>query len=634
MRREWVECVFFLGRGFGFVLMVVGVCVSLFFGFVKFVNLLGLRFLFRGGFPRVVDVVVFGSEVDLVVFVVSLIAVLGYSLFLLFGTGRGFSYPGWVVWVCFGSLLSLVLFFVDVNVASFVVVPLGLIVCFVLVFFGFGIKEDRGRACLFVLFGFLVILIVVGLAASFTWLWNLVDYGVPFSSGKWSFALIDVELMNVFYGLVPFLFLAFLFSWIWVPCFDFVFSRVRGFSFGDRVGGFSFLGFRLERVWLVVCLVGLLLLTGFVVYFPVLSSRGSVLVGSDSRHYYDVLLDLADGGGASVVLASDRPLSYLLLFFVRLVTGFSAEGVVRLMPVLLACCLVLVVFFFVRVWTKNDVFSLLSAFFTAFSFQTLIGVHAYFLANCVALVFLFLLLVFLLKSFRSKSILFLVMACLFGFFVFLSHPYTWYVVLGFLGIFLVWEFVKGYRVSGWGVGLEVWFLFVFLVVNVLFFVLYSFLPFGGRVVGSAGGLSNGVIGDFSVLNLVSVGKTVADAVFVRFDGLFVNPLMLVLAILGVVWVYFSRNRFSRVLVFWVVLVSLGLFVVGVDNHYASRLLYLVPFQIFAALGLFGVLVFVDGQDSLGDLEKRVFKFLLVVFVGVSLFNYALFLVDGAPFFFV
>jgi len=386
--------------------------------------------------PKIVDLVIFSKGLDFFVWVVSFVAVLAYTLFCLLYAKKESSYSSWVLWLCLGSFFSLVLFLVDFVFATYVLVPFGMFVWCVLGFFGFGEVSPK-RAFLFVLFGVLCILVFVESLVTLSWLWNMIALEVSFSSEAWKFVFLDVQLFNVFYVIVPLMFLVFLYSWVWIPSLRLVLTKVKRLK--DEEGTvFSWFvsPLKLNRAWLAFLLGVFLLLTGFLVYYPVITSQGSVLVGSDSKHYFDVLSRMINEG-PGVVVASDRPLTYFLLFFVKLVTGFSVASVVQIMPSIMACLLFLAVFWFVRTGTDNDVVSLVSAVFTSFSFQTTVGVYAYSLGNWFALVLLFGVLVFLLKALHKKSFILLLVSCLLGFTVFLAHPYTWYVLLGTLFVFLV-----------------------------------------------------------------------------------------------------------------------------------------------------------------------------------------------------
>ena len=85
----------------------------------------------------------------------------------------------------------------------------------------------RENAFLFLLLGLMSILIVFSIASLATWFWNIFDYSFPFVDiSYWRYALIDLQLFNVFYPWVPWLFIALLFSWIWIPSAKVIVNRL------------------------------------------------------------------------------------------------------------------------------------------------------------------------------------------------------------------------------------------------------------------------------------------------------------------------------------------------------------------------------------------------------------------------
>lgn len=477
----------------------------------------------------------------------------------------------------------------------------------------------KAKAFWLIFFGLCVFVVVQLLDAA-----NLVAKGLGYDG------FFGGQLFSVFDFVAPFLFLVFLYSWVWIPCLGFVNSKFGWFTqkrdhsslFGPLVLDKKLLGFLL-----VACLV----FTGFLAFFPVLNSPGTILVGSDSFHYYEILSRMLDEGPL-FVFGSDRPLTYLLLFFVSFVSGFSAVATVQVLPVFVACTLFLAVFWFTRVGTRNDGVSLICGIFTLFSFQLTVSVYGYFLGNWIAIFLVFVIFVFSLRALKTQSFIFLAFSCLVSFAVFLVHPYTWYILLGSLSLFLVWNFFKS--LGNWNKQkkFEIYFLSIFLVVNGLLFVLYSILPFGESLVGSANFLVTNVSGVFDFSNILFFTGTITDAVVNWVRGHYLHPILLLFAIFGFYWVSNFKSQFSRFLIFWIAPISLLLFVVGSGNSFAHRLLYLVPFQIFGGLGFYQLLSVIDNQELFSNSKKIILKWSLILGVILSFLNYVFVSLDSLPFF--
>ncbi len=474
-------------------------------------------------------------------------------------------------------------------------------------------------------------------SASFlTWISNAFDYEYPFSSGvsgRWLFAWIDLELFNLLLPIVPLLLVVALYSWVWLPLGRRLLARFRRLKsvfknlFGESL---RLPNRKISLKILVLCLFLSSLVAILVTSYSYVHLPDSALVGSDSAIYRDWLVEM-EQQGPSVALQKDRPLTFLFLHAVRLVSGLSAEGVVRVMPVVCAVGLCLGVFWFVRVGTKNDPVALLAALFTAVSFQTTVGVHAYSVANWLALIGLFVLFGLLLKGFESRRWIFALCGSILGIVLLFTHVWSWVVVMtisaSYLGV-SGFQFVRKKADERNAIKQ----LLLVLATNLIAYAIYALLPFGVGI-GSAGTGALGFAGQsLSPLAPVNVYVGLDNAVRLWVGGLYGNAPLLILSILGLFLVKSQLARFNRLLFVWVAAASLPLFVFSPESYLFYRMLYMVPFQVFAAAGLFWGLNKFDRFQSLQENKPLMvtLKVLITSLVLLFLLNYALRSVDAAP----
>jgi len=156
------------------------------------------------------------------------------------------------------------------------------------------------------------------------------------------------------------------------------------------------------------------------------------------------------------------------------------------------------------------------------------------------------------------------------------------------------------------------------------------LPLIPSGVGAIAAVSSGyteVLSSMSISFLGNVWTVVVFTITYYVGGFFGTPLLYLLGFLGAFRLKRVGSPLSRILFSWLALISAGS--VLMDSWYQWRLLYLLPFQVFA---LFGLQILVGMARSLsldvrdarrGEGSFLLFEFLLVLIVLLSLFNYAL-----------
>jgi len=305
------------------------------------------------------------------------------------------------------------------------------------------------------------------------------------------------------------------------------------------------------------------------------------LVGADTLDYVELINDLKsyDGGEFfyQVFVAhrsSDRPIS--MLFFHSLIAIFpdSPSQVIDHLPIIFGPALVLVVFFLTRELTSNDTTSLFASFVTAVTFHTLIGVYAGFYANWLALIIGYLSFVFLIKFLKIPTKINYVFFSILLFFLLFSHVHTWIILTIFMIVFLAATYkLKFFKKKN--------------AVLILLIILASIAVDVGKVTltDSVGGIQQDIAianTKTGTENFIVIWQNLLESIQVFAGGQFSNILILLLCVCWLVRSDFQSIRDVFIGIFF----SIALFPLLFGNDVIqSRVLYNIPFQIPAAIGL-------------------------------------------------
>lgn len=620
------------GQLLNFFLATLATAVIFLFGLFKLINLLDIRFYLLYS-PKTVNIVIFSPTTDLSIWIISLL--LSVLEMLLVKALRDVRFPRWTILPFLLLIGSLALFQINDKMAYFLAIPAGFAIAFLSAYYCDGyLVAGRKEAASTTLSFAASLLMLFEIASASSWILNLFTYEVPFgTSSRWLFPTIDLQLFNVLYPLTSWLFLLFLYSWIWIPVLKQMLPRIATLKHAKlKIKKISLSRlpdagsvFTLNRRYVILGLLLSLATAAFISYYPYTHVPHSTLVGSDSVEYYN-WLSSAHQKGPLNAFNTDRPLPILLMYVIQMATGSSPETVVRLMPTILALCLCLAVYWFVKVGTKNEFAALVSSLLSSFSFQLTVGVFAYFLANWMAIIESLLLLAFLLKSSEKQSMKFMALSAVMGMAVLLTHPYTWDVLMAILILYFAWTLIrKGSRRKR-----EILLLALLLGSNFIFYTAYALAPFGKSLSSAEGGNFSSVTSGISFSNLLNLQNNLAMIIQSYVGGLFGNPLLILLAVVGVFSMFDFSERFNKIMMAWVMVPSLALLIVSPDPYY-YRFLYLIPIQIQAAAGLLWIISKVELVKSWFKTERnlRTFKIFIVILVVLFLFNYALRSVDEA-----
>lgn len=614
-----------------FFLTTLATSVNVLFGFLKFTNALEIKF-YHFYSPKIISIMIFSPSIDFWIWIVSLLFII-LDMLLIKTFKRNPSLPHWTILPCLFSLASLAIFPFNDRIAYLFTTPLGFMVAGLLIYYGDGyLVTSRKEAASLTLVCIAGLLIFFEVASVSCWTLNTLDYEHPFSpSPRWKLPWIDLQLFNVLYPLTSWLFLLFLYSWIWIPASKHVPSLIPPLKHTLQKIKRRILSpdqntdskLKLNNKLLILGLFISLATAVFVAYYPSIHLPSSTFAGADAIGYYESMKDMMQNG-PSTALETDRPFFNLLIYSINYAVG-SPETVIRIMPPILAASLSLAVFWFVRVGTGNELMALMSSLLSTFSFQTTLSVFAYVIANWFAIIETFLLLVFLLKCFENPSWKYLLTSTLIGIALLLTHPYTWNVVIAILFAYFALIFLRRDSEEK----IEIAPLVLLLAANLAFYVIYSLMPFGTGVSHAEESILQYATSNIGLSSFLNLQNNLASMVQMWVGGLLGNPLLLTLAVAGMLSIMDFRKRFDRLMLFWVMVPSLALLATPPDLFY--RVVYLIPIQILAATGLYWMLnKLEEAISSLKTSETfHMLKISIIILILLFLLNYSLRSVDGA-----
>jgi hypothetical protein len=338
------------------------------------------------------------------------------------------------------------------------------------------------------------------------------------------------------------------------------------------------------RSRLIYLLIFILLSIGIALipHLPTIN-RDNQNVGADSPGYVNWLNTLSQSKNLQVFLqeafieiqGGDRPLTLLFLFILNEITNADPLYVVEYVPVLLGPSLVIVIYFFTRELTSNEIASLLAAFLTAMaSFHVLIGIYAGFYANWFALIFGYSSFIFLLKFLMNSRIRNLYAFAALIIILLFSHVYTWtifaMVMSIFLGVMLVFNYHSRRAAA-------------LLLLVILSSVIVDISK--TSITGSSGGLEKDIQitkARVGMDQLASRWANLLDTTQHYLGSIYSNFIILILALY---WLWRSDLKApSNMLI--AIFLSVGILPLFVGDWVVqSRVLYNIPFQIPAAIGL-------------------------------------------------
>jgi hypothetical protein len=396
-------------------------------------NTAGLEFFFN--YPRIIQITLIDPRIDVLIWAASALCL---SAFVIWSSKGQDSRLTRIVMALLVTILSITLL-VPSETDVFLSVKIYLLFVFVIAEFislapwktNLPEKQLHISASL-VLVYFLAYFAVIEISSAIYWV--IRSFGSLTQIGSFD-AAIELNFSYVGYGLIPWLYVAFLLSWIWVPLAQKLISATKLLrnSIGARSDeSQSLLADSSPKDRLSTLLDPKLFLAlsvvVFVAYYPYFQNP-PWLVGTDAYwRYFDPLMRMNGSGtleGFVAALAERHPVPLALLYAAQLIFHTTAFDVVKYTPIFLIITLASFTWLFLARRKKMN-FGLVVFLLSALSVTTIVGFYSSILANWMALVCWMLFFAYVSirgdEKFRVRDFLVLLVISTF---VLLLHPWTW-----------------------------------------------------------------------------------------------------------------------------------------------------------------------------------------------------------------
>ena len=344
-----------------------------------------------------------------------------------------------------------------------------------------------------------------------------------------------------------------------------------------------------------------------------------MLVSVDSPSYFtwiDHMHSLDVNNALSFAFSNDRALFLVLGYGLSFFT--SPVVVLQLISAFLIVAFGLVTFLLLRLVIGVRSVWVIGSLLVPFSFQSLGLIYSGYFANMLALTLVFVYIVLFFRLLNRWSTLgffglLLVSAC-----ILFSHSWTWVIFALSLVLFLFLEWRQSAVRVDFG-------RFKMMSVYIAFTLAVGlFCDFSRGLLGPVSSYASVVGTAKTSLGLPNAGFIVAelgDAVSFVLGGVFSSFILILLAIVGFVVLLRLKSPISRFLLCWVFIGCVSILFAG-EGFVFDRSLFLVPWVVFCALGLFFVVSSFINQ--IGSERWRFWLFLcLLTVIFLELLNSSL-----------
>lgn len=329
----------------------------------------------------------------------------------------------------------------------------------------------------------------------------------------------------------------------------------------------------------------IILLAVFISMIPHTSTinNDNEVIGSDIKHYVTFLESMSQSSSPGdllykafvSIIGGDRPFS--LLFFLSLSYVFNHVNFSTLLgnlPLLLGPFLVLSIYFLVLSITKDHLTALFASLITIPT-HILIGIYAGLYANWFALIWGYLVLLYLFKLVdEPKRINFFIFSILLIILI-LSHAPTWTIFMYVIGLFLVVAFFKNKRRKA----KTVICIFLATLPSIIIDITRMLLINSS---GISQELDFAVNRDVGIQSMQTIWNNLIDTSHLIFAGQIGNPIILLLV---VYWLYRTKIK-ENYQIFLLIFFSLfALPLLFAEKDIQSRFFFEIPIQIPAAIAL-------------------------------------------------
>jgi hypothetical protein len=405
-----------------------------------------------------------------------------------------------------------------------------------------------------------------------------------------SWEMLEMQLWYTAFPLIPFLYAAFLFSWIWAPLLAKI--RWKPKLLADPSGPGRTTSASESRFWVGVmgCFV---LLAAFLGYYPYFRNPAYPLVGVDIywRNALPAERVLSSTSWLVAAAKERHPLVVLGITLASKYSGLKVESLLRFAYIGLILAFGLTIFVLVFAASRSKRLASLSALTSTVAVSTTIGMYTGTVAEWIALIVWIMSLVFLAISGQSlrRQIVSLCGLAIGSLIVLFVHPWTWSAMM--VGLIAYCMIVLVIRPKGYLREIGCVLLVIFFNVAGLALSFLVLLRTQGWRVANAFSLVQGSLGS----KYFGLGSWEILVFFSQIWSQFLNPVLLGLSILGAVALARRRDRLSWIVLAWivaacatnVVAAPMGYNPLDVNRGETQifRAAFLTPFQIPAAIGL-------------------------------------------------
>ncbi len=345
------------------------------------------------------------------------------------------------------------------------------------------------------------------------------------------------------------------------------------------------------------------------------------LISVDGPEYYkwlDHMRGLDVNSALSFAFVNDRTvflvLSYALSFVV------SPVSVIQFIPALLIPLFCIVSLFMVKLVCGFREVWVYAVLLVPFSIQALGLIYSGYYANMLAVIFVSLFFIMLLKVFPARKSWGLPVLLILSVLILLSHSWTWYIFVVSLGAFLLLEWRRAAHEPGLNQHLK-W-----------------------KVLAVATTIIAGLTADFSRNLLTSKSASLAvfetaqshlglpDTAFILsglklttnfyLGGVFSGSVILTLCIVGFFFLLTFKSEMSNMLIAWFLVGCVAvLFASG--EFIFNRFMFLTPSVVFSSLGLSFLIRYGASASKLSRGKRVGLELLIVCLVFLVLLNFAL-----------
>ena len=474
----------------------------------------------------------------------------------------------------------------------------------------------------------LVFPLVIEIISFMRWVLNGFDGVQPFSDVTWNIAFIELQATNIFQPILPRLFILFSVAWLLrlllIPYEKTTRRFITGIlnfsslSVGENHREREF-GKQTHKIILGIAIITALFI-GMYPYLPALNPS-SLLVSVDVNYYFTYMensVNLNIFSFLSNIIQQDRALFLVFQQVIVSLTG-STDLAIRVIPAILGVLLTISVYYFVSIGSKDRYMAALAALFTTASFQIVAGINAGFYANWLALIELNIFLGLFLKSieYKKKISKYSIISTILLVSILFTHSATWIVIIASLSTYIIITFA-GRTIKRH----EAIIVSQIILVNIITDLVKNNILQSQKTTQ----IVQSMTPQFSYTNLFQVFRTL-NVTFTDFlGGAYANPIILIIATIGLFHITKNRQKLYQLLLSITIVCTLGTFVTSATfpEIFQSRFIYLIPFQVLAAIGLKVILnVSNNFFDNKAGVIGKAIPIMIQIIIFTSLLSYAL-----------